>query len=129
MSQEIPENLRYTKEHEWVRQEADGSLVIGITHHAVESLGDITQVDLPDLDSEIKANESFGDIDSVKAVSELFAPLDAKVTAINEELADAPEAINEDPYGKGWMVKVQPSNAADFESLLSAADYAKLLDD
>lgn len=129
MSQEIPENLRYTKEHEWVRLEQDGSLVIGITQHAVESLGDITQVDLPEVDTEINADDSFGDIDSVKAVSELFAPLDAKVTAVNEELADAPEVINEDPYGKGWMLKLEPKNAADFESLLSAADYAKLLDE
>ena len=129
MSQEIPENLRYTKEHEWVRAESDGSLVIGITRHAVESLGDITQVDLPEPGTELTADESFGDIDSVKAVSELFAPVDAEVLAVNEALADEPEIINDDPYGKGWMLKVRPKNAADLEGLLSASDYAELTAD
>lgn len=129
MSQEIPENLRYTKEHEWVRSESDGTLVIGITRHAVESLGDITQVDLPDVGASLTAEESFGDVDSVKAVSELFAPLDGEVLEVNEALLDAPESVNEDPYGKGWMLKIKPANAADFESLLSASAYAELTAD
>lgn len=126
MSQDIPENLRYTKEHEWVRSESDGTLVIGITKHAVESLGDITQVDLPEAGTSLSAEESFGDIDSVKAVSELFAPLDAEVVEVNAALEDEPEVINEDPYGKGWMLKLKPNNAADFETLLDAKAYAEL---
>lgn len=126
MSQDIPENLRYTKEHEWVRSESDGTLVIGITKHAVESLGDITQVDLPEAGTSLSAEESFGDIDSVKAVSELFAPLDAEVLEVNAALEDEPEVINEDPYGKGWMLKLKPNNAADFEKLLDAKAYAEL---
>lgn len=124
---DVPENLRYTKEHEWTRVEDDGSVVIGITAHAVEQLGDITMVTLPEAGAAIEKDEPFGDVDSVKAVSELFAPIDGEVLEINGELDAEPEAVNEDPYGKGWMLKVKPSDAAQLEGLMSAADYQKLV--
>ncbi len=121
---EFPENLRYSKEHEWARVEADGSVVVGITTHAVEALGDITMVTLPESGESVTAGETFGDIDSVKAVSELYAPIDGTVTEVNAELDAEPEAVNEDPYGKGWMVKLQPSDGAQLEGLMDAKAYA-----
>jgi glycine cleavage system H protein len=126
---DVPENLRYTKDHEWARVEDDGTLVVGITAHAVEQLGDITMVTLPEVGGSIEKDQPFGDVDSVKAVSELFAPVDGEVMEVNGELDAEPEAVNEDPYGKGWMLKVKPSDAAQLEQLLSAADYAKLLEE
>lgn len=123
----LPENLSYTKEHEWARREDDGTIIVGITAHAVEQLGDITAVTLPDVDDEVDAGERFGDIDSVKAVSDLYAPIAGKVVRINESLEDEPEQINDDPYGKGWMVAIAPSDADAFGALMSAADYAKLI--
>lgn len=126
---DVPENLRYTKDHEWARVEDDGTLVVGITAHAVEQLGDITMVTLPEAGSTIEKDEPFGDVDSVKAVSELFAPVDGEVVEINGELDAEPEAVNEDPYGKGWMLKVKPSDAGQLDQLLSAADYAKVVED
>ena len=124
----IPSDLRYTKEHEWARLEGD-LLVVGITAHAVEQLGDITLVSLPEVGSTLKAGETFGDIDSVKAVSELYAPVDGEVTAINDGLDDAPEKVNEQPYGEGWMIKVRPADPGALDSLMSAADYAAYLAD
>ena len=124
---DVPENLRYTKEHEWTRVEDDGNVVIGITAHAVEQLGDITMVTLPEAGAAIEKDQPFGDVDSVKAVSELFAPIDGEVVEINPELDAAPESVNEDPYGNGWMLKVKPSDAAQLEGLMSAADYQKLI--
>jgi glycine cleavage system H protein len=126
---DVPENLRYTKDHEWARVEDDGTLVVGITAHAVEQLGDITMVTLPEAGSSIEKDEPFGDVDSVKAVSELFAPVDGEVVEINGELDAEPESVNEDPYGKGWMIKVKPSDAGQLDQLLSAADYAKVVEE
>lgn len=124
---DFPESLRYSKDHEWARLEADGSVTIGITQHAVEALGDITMVTLPEVGASMEAGENFGDIDSVKAVSELYAPIDGEVIAVNEELEDSPETVNEAPYDAGWMIKVKPSNAAQLEQLLDAAKYAALV--
>ena len=121
----IPSNLRYTKDHEWARAEADGSVAVGITTHAVDQLGDITMVTLPALGTTVTAGQRFGDVDSVKAVSELFAPLDGEVVAVNEALADAPERLNSDPYDAGWMIRIRPSDPAALDGLLSAEQYAR----
>ncbi len=121
----IPANLKYTKEHEWARQ--DGNLVvIGITHHAQEQLGDVVFVDLPAVGAKITQHQTFGTIESVKAVSDLFAPISGEVVEVNQALAGKPEVVNEDPYGAAWLVKVKPSEPAQWGSLLGAADYAKL---
>jgi glycine cleavage system H protein len=126
---DLPKNLRYTKEHEWARKEPDGTITVGITSHAVEQLGDITMVTLPDAGTAITAGENFGDIDSVKAVSELYAPLDGEVLGTNDELEDAPEKINDDPYGEGWMIKIKPASSDAYDDLLDAAAYAKLVEE
>ena len=126
MSQ-IPDNLRYTKEHEWARKTPKGTIVVGITAHAVDQLGDITMVSLPEVGTEVAEGESFGDVDSVTTVAELYAPLAGKVVGANDQLQDAPEKVNEDPYGDGWMLEISPSDPAAFESLLDAAAYARLI--
>ena len=126
---DFPSNLRYSKDHEWARLEEDGTITIGITQHAVDALGDITMVTLPEVGSSIESGENFGDIDSVKAVSELYAPIDGEVLSINEELEDAPETVNEAPYEGGWMIKVKPTNGAQLEELMDAAAYGKLVAD
>ncbi len=121
----IPNNLRYTKDHEWARAEANGTVTIGITTHAVDQLGDITMVSLPAVGASVTAGERFGDVDSVKAVSELFAPISGTVVAVNEHLNDSPEAVNAEPYGVGWMLKVRPSDPAALDDLLSAEQYIR----
>lgn len=125
MSQ-VPAELRYTKDHEWARREGD-LVVVGITAHAVEQLGDITLVTLPDGGTKLGAGDRFGDVDSVKAVSELYAPLAGEIVEKNAELDASPERVNDDPYGAGWMIKIRPTNPADFDALLAPADYEKLL--
>ena len=120
-----PSDFKYTKEHEWIK--ADGrSATIGITHYAQESLGDIVFVDLPKPGTELTAGKSFGSVESVKAVSDLYAPASGTVAEVNGELATAPETINKDPYGS-WMVKIALKNPDDLKSLLSAADYEKFV--
>ncbi len=126
---DVPDNLRYTKDHEWARLEEDGTIVVGITAHAVEQLGDITMVTLPEAGAEIEKDQPFGDVDSVKAVSELFAPLDAEVTEINDALEDEPEKVNDSPYDEGWMLKIKPKDAGQYQTLLDADAYRKLLAD
>lgn len=115
-----PTNLQYSKSHEWVLMNDDGTATIGLTYFAQDSLGSIVFVELPEEDDTLTAGESFGEVESVKAVSDINAPVSGTVTAINEELEDAPEKINEDPYG-AWLVKV--SGVGDKVELLSAADY------
>lgn len=126
---DLPDNLRYTKDHEWARRNDDGTVTIGITAHAVEQLGDITAVSLPDVGESLSSGDRFGDIDSVKAVSDLFAPLDGEVVERNGRLDDEPELINEDCYGAGWMIRIKPSDAGSFDGLLEAAAYRELLAD
>jgi glycine cleavage system H protein len=121
----IPSNLRYTKDHEWARVEADGSVTVGITTHAVDQLGDITMVTLPTVGTAVTAHQRFGDVDSVKAVSELFSPLDGEVVAVNDDLANAPERLNSDPYDGGWMIRIRPSNPAGIDELLTAEQYTR----
>ena len=122
---QYPTDFKYTKEHEWLK--ADGkTATIGITHHAQESLGDIVFVDLPKAGSEITAGKAFGSVESVKAVSDLYAPASGTVTEVNGELATAPEKINKDAHG-AWMVKIALKNPSEVNSLLSAADYEKFV--
>jgi glycine cleavage system H protein len=122
----IPANLKYTKEHEWVRVEGDVAYV-GITDYAQSELGEIVFVEVETVGENLAAGEVFGTVEAVKTVSELFLPVDGEILEFNAELEDAPELVNEDPYGKGWMVKVSVANAAQLDSLLSAADYEALI--
>lgn len=121
----IPKELRYTKEHEWVKAE-DGTVRIGITDFAQAELGDIVFVELPEVGDEIKADEPFGSVESVKTVSELYAPISGKVTAVNEELNDSPEFVNESPYEKAWMVIIDPSDSEAVEKLMTAEQYEEM---
>ena len=121
----IPNNLRYSEEHEWVKTEGN-EVVIGITHFAQSELGDIVFVELPEVGATIEANEPFGSVESVKTVSELYAPVSGKVVAVNEELSDQPELVNESPYEGAWMVKVELSDASQVEKLLTAEKYAEM---
>lgn len=121
-----PAELKYTNDHEWARREGD-LVRIGITEFAVEQLGEVTLVDLPAKGTKIERGAHFGDIESVKAVSELFAPVSGEVVEVNTELADKPELVNDGPYDKGWMLVVRPSNAADLDGLLDVAAYEALL--
>ena len=122
----IPEDLLYTQEHEWVRLEGDIA-TIGITDYAQQELTDITFVELPEVDTDVAKGDSFGTVDGIKAVSEVYSPLDGKVVEVNTELEDAPELVNQDPYGDGWMVKVEMSDPNQADMLLSADDYEKLV--
>lgn len=117
-----PEDYRYTKEHEWVHLAGD-TATIGITFHAQEELGDIVYVDLPKPGNKVEKGKSFGSVESVKAVSDIYAPVSGEVIEINEGLATAPEKLNEDPHKAAWLIKVKVDGAADFNTLLSAADY------
>ena len=118
----VPEDLHYSKDHEWVRVEGDLA-VIGITDYAQNSLGDVVYVELPKAGDKFAANESFGSVESVKAVSEVFTPIAGSVVTINESLADEPEKVNSDPYGEGWMIRLRMENASEVDSLLTAAEY------
>jgi len=118
----VPEDLHYSKDHEWVRVDGEHA-VIGVTDYAQDSLGDVVYVELPKPGDEFAANESFGSVESVKAVSEVFTPVSGKVAQINEALADEPEKVNSDSYGEGWMIRIQMSNPSEVDSLLTAAEY------
>jgi glycine cleavage system H protein len=118
----VPEDLHYSKDHEWVRVEGDVA-VVGITDYAQNSLGDVVYVELPKVGEEFAANESFGSVESVKAVSEVFSPVSGAVAEVNEALNDEPEKVNGDPYGEGWMIKVRMSSPGEVDSLLTAAEY------
>jgi glycine cleavage system H protein len=121
----IPEDLQYTKSHEWVRIEGD-TATIGITDHAQDELGDVVFVELPEEGDTFDAGESFGTVESVKAVSDLYAPVGGEVVEVNSALEDAPENINEDPYGEGWIVKLRTTDEAD---LLSPEEYEKVVEE
>jgi glycine cleavage system H protein len=117
-----PENLRYTKEHEWVRVEGDTG-TIGITDHAQQELGDIVYVDLPKAGTHLEQGKTAGSVESVKAVSDIYAPVTGEVTEINQALADAPEKLNADPHGEAWLIKIKLSAPGELEKLMSAAEY------
>lgn len=122
-----PKNLKYTKEHEWVRDNGDGTATIGITDFAQGELGDIVFVELEPEGSEFDQDEVFGTVEAVKTVSDLFAPVAGEILEINEKLEMEPEIVNDDPYDKGWMVKISVSNASQLDDLMSADDYEKIV--
>jgi len=119
----VPSELKYVASHEWLRMEDDGTITISITDHAQEALGDIVYVELPDVGDTVAVDDEVAVVESVKAASDVYAPITGEVVAINEALEDDPEVINTDPYGEGWMYRIKPDNADDFDSLLSAEEY------
>lgn len=121
-----PKELRYSEEHEWVKVEGE-QVRIGITDFAQHELGDIVFVELPEVGDVVTANEPFGSVESVKTVSELYAPISGKVVAINEDLSDSPEFVNESPYEKAWMILVEPSDSGEMDSLMSAEQYEEMV--
>ena len=120
----IPADLKYVASHEWLRLEADGTVTVGITEHAQELLGDIVFVELPEVGANLAAEEQADVVESVKAASDVYAPIAGEVVEINQALVDAPETANSEPYGAGWFFKVKPANPADLDDLLSAEQYA-----
>lgn len=125
---DFPKGLKYHKEHAWVKVEGNRAL-IGITEHAQEELGDIVYVELPERGADSEQDESFGTVESAKAISELFSPISGRVVDINEDLADQPELINDDPYDSGWMVEIEMSDPAELNNLLSAEEYKKYIEE
>tara|TARA_B100000575_G_scaffold83920_1_gene66087 strand:+ start:19672 stop:20055 length:384 start_codon:yes stop_codon:yes gene_type:complete len=125
---EVPDELLYTKEHEWIRIE-EGSVVIGVTDYAQDALTDVVWVELPEIGAVVGSMESFASVESVKSVSEIYAPISGEVTEVNESLEDSPEQINEDPYGNGWICKMSISNASELENLLDGATYRSLIEE
>ena len=126
---ELPGDLLFTSEHEWLRREDDGNVTIGITDHAQAALGDLVYVELPEVGQDVESGGDMAVVESVKAASDVYAPIDGTVTAVNEELADDPEKINSDPYGDGWILRIQPGDGVDEGALMSPDDYQALLDE
>ncbi len=124
----FPDDLRYTREHEWARKKGR-NVVVGITEYAQDQLGDVVYLELPDVGDPVKKGDSFGVVESTKAVSELFAPVSGKVVEVNDPLADAPETVNEDPYEEGWMVVIEPSDPAELEALMDAKAYQAFVEE
>ncbi len=121
----VPANLKYAKSHEWARRDGDGLVTVGITDHAQEALGDIVFLELPEVGRNIKAGEEVAVVESVKAASDIYAPVSGEVIAINQPAADTPESVNQDAYA-AWLFKVKPSNPAEYDALLDAAAYTKV---
>jgi glycine cleavage system H protein len=119
----IPQDLKYVKSHEWLRLEEDGSVTVGITDYAQQQLGDVVFVELPEVDTEVGEGDDIAVVESVKAASDIYAPLPGKIVAVNEALVDAPEKVNVDPYGEAWFFRMELANADDMNELLSADDY------
>ena len=126
MSNNIPENLRYSRDHEWVAVDGDVA-TIGITDYAQHSLGDVVYIDMPRVGDKFSTHESFGSVESVKAVSEVFTPIGGEIAEVNDGLNDTPENVNNDPYGAGWMVKVKMDNPLEADAMLSAVEYEEYL--
>jgi len=125
---EIPQELKYTKSHEWVRIEEDGSLTVGITEHAQSLLGDMVFVELPDIGDEFEAEQDCAVVESVKAASDIYCPVEGEVIAVNEELEDAPEQINANAFHEGWIFRIKPLKEDDLDGLMSPDDYAALVE-
>jgi glycine cleavage system H protein len=125
---DFPDDLRYTREHEWARVKGD-RIVVGITDFAQDQLGDVVYVELPDVGDPVKKGESFGVVESTKAVSELFSPVNGKVVEVNDPLRDAPETLNEDPYEEGWMIVVQPTDPKELGELMDAKAYRAFVEE
>jgi len=119
----VPGELKYVSSHEWIREEGDGTVTIGVTDHAQEALGDVVFVELPDIDAEVSAGDDAGVVESVKAASDIYAPVSGVVVAVNEDLEDAPEMVNSDPYGDGWFFKLKLTDESELDDLLSADEY------
>ncbi len=126
---DIPSELKYAASHEWVRQEEDGSVTVGITDHAQALLGDVVYVELPEVDSEVSAGDEVAVVESVKAASDIYAPISGTVIEVNESLEDAPETVNSDSYGDGWMFRIQPSAESEMDDLLDAEGYSESIAD
>lgn len=122
-----PEGLRYTKDHEWAKQDGD-VVVVGVTHYAQDQLGDVVFIEMPAIGRKIAAGEAFGVVEAVKTVSDLYAPVGGEIVAVNSALADEPGLVNQSPYEQGWMVKIRPTNPAEYDSLLDAPGYTSLLE-
>ena len=122
-----PEDLKYSEEHEWLRMEGD-TAVIGITHFAQDSLGDVVFVELPEVGSDVEQFEKMGEIESVKAVSDLYCPVGGRVVEVNDSLNDSPELVNDSPYEEGWMIKVEVSDGSEIDRLMSASEYGALVE-
>lgn len=125
---DVPEDLRYTSDHEWVRREDGGRVRIGITDYAQDALGDVVFVQLPEPGSQVEAGASFSEVESTKSVSDVYAPVSGVVVEVNTELADAPQRLNEDPYGEGWICVIEPPDAAALDGLLTAEAYRALIE-
>ena len=125
----MDKTLKFTDSHEWVRDNGDGTVTIGISEHAQEMLGDVVFVDLPEVEAEIEAGDSFSLVESVKAASDIYAPITGEILEINEELEDSPELINEEPFEGGWIVKVKMSDASELDNLKSAEEYLNSIED
>ena len=125
----IPSDLKYASSHEWVRNEGDGTFTVGISEHAQELLGDLVFVELPEVGDAVDAGEDCAVAESVKAASDIYAPVGGEIVAINEELEDAPETVNNDPYGDGWLFRIKATDESELENLLSAEDYANTIDE
>lgn len=119
----IPADLKYVASHEWLRQKEDGTITVGITHHAQDLLGDIVYVELPEVGEHVEVDAEIAVVESVKAASDVYAPIAGEILAVNEALVDAPETINEDPYGEGWFFKIKPDNADDYQGLMDSDEY------
>ena len=126
---ELPGDLLYTTDHEWLRRDDDGTVTIGITEHAAEALGDLVYVELPEVGQDVESAGEMAVVESVKAASDVYAPIAGNIVAVNEELADDPEKINNDPYGDGWIVRMTPGGDIDESELMSPNDYQTLLDE
>jgi len=122
---EVPSELRYAQTHEWARLEEDGLVTVGITDHAQTALGDVVYVELPELDVQLEVAQEAGVVESVKAASDIYAPVRGRVVAVNEALEESPELVNQDPYGEGWFYRIDPADAADLDELLTADAYAE----
>ena len=125
----VPGDLKYSKEHEWLRKEADGSYTVGITEHAQELLGDMVFVDLPDVGTTVSAGDDCAVAESVKAASDIYAPIGGEIVAVNESLNDSPELVNSAPYGEGWIFKIKANDEAEVAALLDATGYSALLEE
>ncbi|MEJ7624590.1 MAG: glycine cleavage system protein GcvH [Pyrinomonadaceae bacterium] len=126
MANNIPENLRYSKDHEWI-EVAEDVATVGITDYAQHSLGDVVYIDMPRVGDKLTAHEAFGSVESVKAVSEVFMPVSGEITEVNDGLNDTPEAVNNDPYSGGWMIKVKMDNPGEADAMLAAVEYEEYL--
>jgi len=124
---EVPDNLKYTQDHEWLRLEDDGSVTLGVTEHAQQALGELVYVELPEADREVDAGEACAVVESVKAASDVYSPLAGVVTAANDALAETPELVNDSPYGDGWLLQLRPADPQTLEDLMDAEAYARFL--